>query len=221
PRPGGPQRAAIACRRGDRMNRRAVISLLAGAAASPFLWPPVARAQQPALPVIGFLHPATFSAYRVRAFREGLKEAGFIEGGNVAVEAGWADIEVDGLPGLAAEWVRRKVAGLAGTANAAVLAAQAATKTIPVVFIVADDPVKLGFVASIARPGGNLTGFNVLFAELAAKRVELLRDLVPGANRIAVLFDPATGVGPDFTPRVEAAAQAMAMHSRVLRASTV
>jgi len=117
--------------------------------------------------------------------------------------------------------VRRKVAVLAVTANAAVLAAQTSTKTIPVVFIVADDPVRLGFVASLARPGGNLTGFNVLFAELAAKRMELLRDLVPGASRIAVLFDPATGVAADSTLRVEAAARAMAMQIRVLNASTV
>jgi putative ABC transport system substrate-binding protein len=157
----------------------------------------------------------------VRAFRQGLKEAGFVEGENVAVEYRWADNQTDRLPELAAELVRRKVAVLAVTANPSVLAAQAATRTIPIVFIVADDPVRLGFVASLARPGGNLTGFNVLFAELAAKRMELLHDLVPGASRIAVLFDPATGVAADSTLRVEAAAQAMAMQIRVLNASTV
>ena len=199
------------------MRRRDFISLLGGAAA----WPLGARAQQPAMPVIGFLHPASFSAYRVRAFRQGLKEAGFVEGENVAVEYRWADNQTDRLPELAAELVRRKVAVLAVTANPSVLAAQAATRTIPIVFIVADDPVRLGFVASLARPGGNLTGFNVLFAELAAKRMELLHDLVPGASRIAVLFDPATGVAADSTLRVEAAAQAMAMQIRVLNASTV
>jgi len=187
---------------------------------APWAWPVVARAQQPALPVIGFLHPASFDAYRVRAFRQGLKEAGFVEGENVAVDYSWADSQIDRLPELAAELVRRKVGVLAVTANAAVLAAQAATKTIPIVFIVADDPVKLGFVASLARPGGNLTGFNVLLAELAAKRMELLRELVPGASRIG-LFDPATGVGTDFTVQVEAAAQAMAMQIQVLHASTV
>jgi putative ABC transport system substrate-binding protein len=199
------------------MRRRDFISLLGGAAA----WPLGARAQQPAMPVVGFLHPASFSAYRVRAFRQGLKEAGFVEGENVAVEYRWADNQTDRLPELAAELVRRKVAVLAVTANPSVLAAQAATRTIPIVFIVADDPVRLGFVASLARPGGNLTGFNVLFAELAAKRMELLHDLVPGASRIAVLFDPATGVAADSTLRVEAAAQAMAMQIRVLNASTV
>jgi putative tryptophan/tyrosine transport system substrate-binding protein len=199
------------------MRRRDFISLLGGAVA----WPLGARAQQPAMPVVGFLHPASFSAYRVRAFRQGLKEAGFVEGENVAVEYRWADNQTDRLPELAAELVRRKVAVLAVTANPSVLAAQAATRTIPIVFIVADDPVRLGFVASLARPGGNLTGFNVLFAELAAKRMELLHDLVPGASRIAVLFDPATGVAADSTLRVEAAAQAMAMQIRVLNASTV
>jgi putative ABC transport system substrate-binding protein len=199
------------------MRRRDFISLLGGAAA----WPLGARAQQPAMPVIGFLHPASFSAYRVRAFRQGLKEAGFVEGENVAVEYRWADNQTDRLPELAAELVRQKVAVLAVTANPSVLAAQAATRTIPIVFIVADDPVRLGFVASFPRPGGNLTGFNVLFAELAAKRMELLHDLVPGASRIAVLFDPATGVAADSTLRVEAAAQAMAMQIRVLNASTV
>jgi len=199
------------------MRRREFITLLGSAAA----WPLAAHAQQPALPVIGFLHPASFSSYRVRAFRQGLKDAAFVEGENVVVEYRWADNQVDRLPELAAELVRRKVAVLAVTANAAVLAAQTSTKTIPVVFIVADDPVRLGFVASLARPGGNLTGFNVLFAELAAKRMELLRDLVPGASRIAVLFDPATGVAADSTLRVEAAARAMAMQIRVLNASTV
>src|SRR6202048_1931270 len=196
------------------MRRRDFISLLGGAAA----WPLGARAQQPAMPVIGFLHPASFSAYRVRAFRQGLKEAGFVEGENVAVEYRWADNQTDRLPELAAELVRRKVAVLAVTANPSVLAAQAATRTIPIVFIVADDPVRLGFVASLARPGGNLTGVNVLFGELAAKRMELLHDLVPGASRIAVLFDPATGVAADSTLRVEAAAQGMAMQIRGLNA---
>src|SRR5262249_10202881 len=154
--------------------------------------------------------------YRVRAFRQGLKDAGFVEGENVAVEYRWADNQADRLPELAAGLVRRKVAVVAATANNALLAARAATTTIPIIFILPEGPVRLGFVASIARPGGNLTGFNILFTELAAKRVELLRDLVPGVNRIALLFDPATGVSADFTPRVEAAALAMAMQIRVL-----
>ena len=140
----------------------------------------------------------------------------------MTIEYRWAENQVDRLPELTAELVRRQVAVIVTTGGpAAVLAAKAATTTIPIVFTVAEDPVRLGLVASLARPGGNLTGFNVLFAELAAKRMELLHDLVPGASRIAVLFDPATGVAADLTLRVEAAAQAMAMQIRVLNASTV
>jgi putative tryptophan/tyrosine transport system substrate-binding protein len=202
------------------MRRRAFITLLGGAAAA---WPLAAGAQQQtAMPVIGFLHPSSFDAYRLRAFRQGLKEAGFVEGQNVAVEYRSADNQVDRLPELAAELVRRNVAVLAAIAGTGTLAAQAATKTIPIVFMVADDPVKLGLVASLARPGGNLTGFNMLAVELAAKRLELLRDLVPGATRVAVLVNPAEGAGTEATLRdVEAAARALAMQIRALNASTL
>jgi putative ABC transport system substrate-binding protein len=198
--------------------RRDFISLLGGAAA----WPVTAGAQQSAMPVVGFLHPASFDVYRLRAFRQGLKDAGFAEGDNVAIEYRWADNQVDRLPDLAAELVARRVAVVVAIAAPGTLAAQAATKTIPIVFMVADDPVRLGVVSSLARPGGNLTGFNVLAVELAAKRIELLRDLVPGAARIAVLVNPADAASTESTLRdAQAAARAMGMQIQVLNATTL
>jgi len=201
------------------MRRRQFITLLGGAAA---VWPLVARAQQPAMPVVGFLHPASFDVYRLRAFRQGLKDVGFAEGDNVAIEYRWADNQVDRLPELAAELVARRVAVVVAIAAPGTLAAQAATKTIPIVFMVADDPVRLGVVSSLARPGGNMTGFNVLAVELAAKRIELLRDLVPGAGRIAVLVNPADTASTESTLRdAQAAARAMGMQIQVLNATTL
>ena len=189
------------------MKRREVITVLGGAAAA---WPGAARAQQAATPVVGFLHPGSpdTNADRLRAFRLGLKDAGYAEGENVTIEFRWAESQMDRLPALAAELVRRQVAVIVvpqGTASA--LAAKTATTTIPIVFNVSEDPVRIGLIASLARPGGNLTGINFFSGELVSKRLELLRQLVPGAARIAVLVNPANATNTETTLReVERAA---------------
>jgi putative ABC transport system substrate-binding protein len=200
------------------MRRREFITLLGGAAA----WPLAAQAQQPAMPVIGFLNTSSPDAYRLRAFHQGLKDAGFIEGENVAIEYRWADNQIDRLPALAAELVRRRVNVIAaGGGLLSAEAAKAETRTIPILFLVAQDPVKLGLVASLNRPGGNLTGINILAAELAAKRLELLRELLPGAIRIAALVDPANARTTESTLKeLEAAVRAMGMQMEVINAST-
>jgi putative tryptophan/tyrosine transport system substrate-binding protein len=158
----------------------------------------------------------------MRAFRQGLKDAGFVEGENVTIEYRWADNQIDRLPALAAELVRRRVAVIAtggGTTPAQI--AKAATMTIPIVFVAGDDPVKHGLVASLSRPGGNLTGINIFAIELESKRLELLRELVSGAVRIAVLVNPANAPGTESTVRdVEAAARAMGLQIQVFNAST-
>ena len=200
------------------MRRRELITLLGGAAAA---WPLAARAQQRAMPVIGFLHPASPDGFadRVRGFREGLRENGYIEGENVAIEYRWAEYQFDRLPAMAAELVRRRVAVIA-TAGPATFAARATTTTIPLVFIAAEDPVKLGLVRSLARPAGNLTGINFLNTEVGAKRLELLRELVPTIARIAVLVD-TNATGAEATLRdVEAACRAAGLHMQVLNVST-
>jgi putative tryptophan/tyrosine transport system substrate-binding protein len=195
------------------------MSLLCGAAA----WPLTARAQQPAMPVIGFLHSASpdGNADRVRAFRQGLKEVGFVEGENVLVEYRWADNQIEQLPALAAELIRQRVVAIAAIGVPATFAAKAATTTIPVVFLVPEDPVRLGLVESLARPGGNLTGINWFPSELSGKRLELLRELVPGAARIVVLVDPAMTTTNGSTLReVEAAARSLGLQIQVHNAST-
>src|SRR5262245_28303254 len=177
-------------RRGDRMmRRRSFITLLGGAA----VWPVAAWAQQTPIPVVGFLdnRSAESIADRLRSFRQGLKETGYVEGENVAVDYRWADNQIDRLPMLAAELAQRKVAVIAATTTQAAMAAKAATTSIPVVFSTGFDPVALGLVASLARPGGNLTGVNFLNNELVAKQLDFLLELVPSANRVAALVNPA------------------------------
>src|SRR5262249_27120561 len=187
-------------------------------------WPLAARAQQAAMPVIGFLNPASPNGYaeRLRVFRQGLKDSGYVEGENVTIEYRWAEDQLDRLPTLAADLVRRQVAVIVATAGPGpAFAAKAATATIPVVFAVAEDPVRLRLVASLARPGGNLTGINFFIAELTAKRLELLRQLVPASTRVAVLVNPAAAENSHArVGGAEAAASAMGLKTQVVHAST-
>jgi putative ABC transport system substrate-binding protein len=201
------------------MRRREFITLLGGSAA----WPFAARAQQGTMPVIGFLHSASpdGNADRVRTFRQGLKETGFVEGENVAIEYRWADSQVERLPALATELVRRGVAVIVVFGPVVAFAAKAATTTIPIVFVVPEDPVRLGLVTNLARPGGNLTGINFFPAEVTGKRLELLRELVPAAVRIAVLVEPTNPTSTESTLRdVEGASRAMGLQMQVFKVST-
>jgi putative ABC transport system substrate-binding protein len=200
------------------MRRRDLITLLGGGAA----WPLAARAQQP-IPVIGLLHTQSLDSYadELRLFRQGLRESGYVEGETVAIEYRWADNQMHRLPALAAELVRRQVAAIAALGGVpSALAAKAATRTIPIVFIAAEDPVRLGLVASLARPGGNLTGINFFAGELAAKRLELLRELVPTATRIAMLVNLASVENESTVKDIEASARAKGLQIQVVNAST-
>ena len=201
------------------IGRREFITLLGGAAAA---WPLTADAQQPTMPVVGFLDPRSADGMteRARGFRQGLKDTGYVEGENVAIEYRWADNQPGRLPLLAAELVRRQVAVIAASGGAE-LAAKAATATIPIAFVAGYDPVKSGLVASVARPGGNLTGISFLATELVTKRLELLRELVPAAVRVAILVNPLNAVIAETQAEdVEAAARAKGLQIQVLNAST-
>jgi putative ABC transport system substrate-binding protein len=203
------------------MKRREFIGLLGGAAVA---WPMAARAQQAAMPVVGVLDSRSSDAMtgRLSAFRQGLKEVGFAEGENVKVEYRWAENKADRLPEMAAELVRLRSAVIVTSGGPpAALAAKAATTTIPVVFLVGEDPTRLGLVSSVARPSGNLTGINLFANELEAKRLELLHQLVPQAARVAILVNAADVRNTENTLRdVGAAARTIGLQLQILKAST-
>ena len=198
------------------MRRREFMTLLGSTAAT---WPLAARAQQLALPLVGFLGTSSLDADGLRAFHLGLKETGYVEGDNVTILHRWTEGRPDQLPEVAADLARRRVAVIASFGNATALAAKAATTTIPIVFGVSEDPVRIGLVDSFARPGGNVTGFNYLSAELAAKRLELLLELMPGTKNLAVLVDPAVPPTQTTLREVTAAASTMGLRIKTLNAS--
>jgi putative tryptophan/tyrosine transport system substrate-binding protein len=200
------------------MRRREFITLLGGAAAA---WPPAARAQQPAMPAVGFLRVTSLadSTDLVAAFRQGLKETGFVEGQNVTIEYRWADGQNDRLPGLAADLVRRQVAVIVGHSNA-VQAAKAASPTTPIIFVVGTDPVRTGLVASLNRPGGNVTGVTFTTVDVTAKRLGQLHELVPKAELIGVLLDPNLPEVELELRDVEVAAQTIGRRVLVVKAAS-
>jgi putative ABC transport system substrate-binding protein len=203
------------------MQRREFITLLGGTVAT---WPLTARAQQPALPVVAFVRDGSpeANARYVAAFRKGLNESGYVEGQNVTIEYHWLEGQYDRLPALLADLVRRQVAVIATLGNLPSVATKAATSAIPIVFAVGDDPVKLGLVASLARPGGNATGTNFLVQETVAKRLRLLHELVPKAVRVAVLVNPSNPAVTDATLQgTKEAAATLGLQLQILNASSI
>ena len=196
------------------MRRREFIALMGGAALST-RWPRAARAQQ-RMPVVGYLGSESLEAERefVAAFRRGLAETGYVEGRNVAIEYRWAESRNDRLPALAADLVRRQVAVIVTGSTPGALAAKAATQTIPIVFGVGSNPVEIGLVASLNRPGGNLTGVSQLNVDIAAKRLEMLHELAPAATQIAVLVNPTNPAGEALLREAQAAARVLGVRRR-------
>jgi putative ABC transport system substrate-binding protein len=201
------------------MRRREFITLVGGAAAA---WPLAVQAQQPAMPVIGYLSPRVEGAdlHLVAAFRQGLKDSGYVEGQSVAIEYRFAGGQYDRLPSMAADLVRRQVTVIAAVGGPSAPAAKAATTTIPIVFLMATDPVEMGLVASLNRPGGNITGVVSLNVEMAPKRLELLREMVPAATTMALLVNPTNHTAVALSRDVQAAARVLGIKLHVLHAST-
>ena len=203
--------------------RRKFVAFLGGAAVAPLAWPLAARAQQAAMPVIGFLNSSSPDADgdRMRAYRRGLSETGYVEGRNVTIEYLWADDHNDRLSSMAVDLVRQRVNVIVTGGTPATLAAKAATATIPIVFVLSTDPVEAGLVASLNRPGGNLTGVTGLNVELAPKKLELLHELLPSATILGLLVNPTNAIAAESEARtVQAAARTLGLQLHVLRAST-